>query len=204
MNKDVLLIFLACSLWFLISCGDSKPSSLQEGSKTSSPEFDLSEAKPPPTNVYAKKKEDQAVALSEKEDNKISEEPAKKVVRESKPKKKPKPKQKRKRPKITYDSLVYHLPDVIEGEVIHHDIHFTNTGDAPLSISYVKPSCGCTQPSFPFLDIEPGESGIIGVDYHSVGKSGEQQAELTVTSNTVPETSVITLEVNVLPRPDQE
>jgi len=119
-------------------------------------------------------------------------------------KSKPKPRAKKKRPVITYDSLVYHLPDVIEGEVIHHDINFTNTGDAPLSISYVKPSCGCTQPSFPFLDIAPGESGVIGVDYHSVGKDGPQQAELTVITNSLPKESVVTIEVNVLPKPDDD
>ena len=44
---------------------------------------------------------------------------------------------------------------------------------------------------------------MIGVDYHSVGKDGPQMAELTVTTNTIPKTSVVTLEVNVLPKPEE-
>lgn len=118
---------------------------------------------------------------------------------------KPKPKLKKRRfPVITFDSTVYHLPDIVEGDVIHRDIHFTNTGEAPLSITYVQPSCGCTQPSFPFLDINPGESGVIGVDYNSVGKEGPQRAELTVIANTYPKKSIVALELNVLPKPKVE
>lgn len=118
---------------------------------------------------------------------------------------KPKPRLKKKRfPVITFDSTVYQLPDIVEGDVIHRDIHFTNTGEAPLSITYVQPSCGCTQPSFPFLDINPGESGVIGVDYNSVGKEGPQRAELTVIANTYPKKSIVALEVNVHPKPKVE
>jgi len=42
---------------------------------------------------------------------------------------------------------------------------FTNTGDAPLIISNVKSSCGCTVPSKPKDPIMPGDSGEIKVKY---------------------------------------
>ena len=42
---------------------------------------------------------------------------------------------------------------------------FTNTGDAPLVISNVKSTCGCTVPKKPKGPIMPGESGEIEVKY---------------------------------------
>jgi hypothetical protein len=42
---------------------------------------------------------------------------------------------------------------------------FTNTGDAPLIISKVKSSCGCTIPSKPNDPIMPGKTGKIEVKY---------------------------------------
>ena len=40
---------------------------------------------------------------------------------------------------------------------------FTNTGDAPLIISKVKSTCGCTVPKKPEAPIMPGETGEIEV-----------------------------------------
>ena len=195
--------FFVCCLGLLFSCGDQKAATDKVIAESPKPDFDISEAKPPPTNVYANKPQNSTETSSDELEIKNESSEVKPKIESNKkliPKAKPR---KKKLPKITYDSLVYHLPDVIEGDILHHDIHFTNTGDAPLSISYVKPSCGCTQPSFPFLDIEPGETGIIGVDYHSVGKSGPQMAELTVTTNAIPKISIVTLEVNVLDKPEE-
>ncbi|OIQ21871.1 DUF1573 domain-containing protein [Lacinutrix sp. MedPE-SW] len=42
---------------------------------------------------------------------------------------------------------------------------FTNTGDAPLIISKVSSSCGCTVPKKPKDPIMPGETGEIEVKY---------------------------------------
>ncbi|WP_353778767.1 DUF1573 domain-containing protein [Winogradskyella sp. 3972H.M.0a.05] len=42
---------------------------------------------------------------------------------------------------------------------------FTNTGNAPLIISDVKSSCGCTVPKKPKGPILPGETGEIEVKY---------------------------------------
>lgn len=42
---------------------------------------------------------------------------------------------------------------------------FTNTGNAPLIISNVKSSCGCTVPKKPDGPIAPGDTGEIQVKY---------------------------------------
>lgn len=42
---------------------------------------------------------------------------------------------------------------------------FTNTGDAPLIVSKVSSSCGCTVPKKPEAPIMPGKTGEIEVKY---------------------------------------
>jgi hypothetical protein len=58
---------------------------------------------------------------------------------------------------------------------------FTNTGDAPLIISDVKSSCGCTVPSKPTEPILPGGTGKIEVKYNM--NPGPIRKTITVESN---------------------
>lgn len=60
---------------------------------------------------------------------------------------------------------------------------FTNTGDAPLIISNVKSSCGCTVPSKPAEPIMPGKSEKITVQYNM--NPGPISKTITVESNAV-------------------
>lgn len=60
--------------------------------------------------------------------------------------------------------------------------HFTNTGDAPLIITDVKSSCGCTIPKKPKGPIAPGESGTIEVKYDT-NRVGPIRKTVTVLSN---------------------
>jgi hypothetical protein len=43
---------------------------------------------------------------------------------------------------------------------------FTNTGDAPLIVTNVRSTCGCTVPSKPKEPIMPGKTGVIEVKYN--------------------------------------
>lgn len=60
---------------------------------------------------------------------------------------------------------------------------FTNTGDAPLIISNVKSTCGCTVPSKPAAPIMPGKSEKITVQYNM--NPGPISKTITVESNAV-------------------
>lgn len=60
---------------------------------------------------------------------------------------------------------------------------FTNTGDAPLIITDVKSTCGCTVPSKPKDPIAPGKSGKIEVRYNM--NPGPIRKTITVQSNAV-------------------
>jgi len=59
---------------------------------------------------------------------------------------------------------------------------FTNTGNAPLVITKVKSSCGCTVPKKPTGPIAPGEKGEIEVKYDTK-RPGFIRKTITVTSN---------------------
>lgn len=58
---------------------------------------------------------------------------------------------------------------------------FKNTGNAPLIISNVQSTCGCTVPSFPKDPIMPGKSGKIDVKYNMT--PGPIRKTITVESN---------------------
>lgn len=59
---------------------------------------------------------------------------------------------------------------------------FTNTGNAPLIISKVKSTCGCTVPKKPDGPIMPGETGEISVKYDT-NRVNPIRKTITVTSN---------------------
>lgn len=59
---------------------------------------------------------------------------------------------------------------------------FTNTGNAPLIISDVKSTCGCTVPKKPDAPIMPGQTGEISVKYDT-NRVNPIRKTITVTSN---------------------
>ncbi len=59
---------------------------------------------------------------------------------------------------------------------------FTNTGDAPLIITKVKSSCGCTVPSWPKEPIMAGETGEIKIKYDT-NRVMPIRKTITVSSN---------------------
>ncbi len=100
----------------------------------------------------------------------------------------------RKRAKIAFEKTTYQFGTIKEGEKIKHDFVFKNTGNAPLLIKKVEVSCGCTFPSYPFIPIEPGEKGKIGVTFNSEHKSGRQKPTVTIITNARPRTHKLFLE----------
>lgn len=70
-----------------------------------------------------------------------------------------------------------------EGEILNLEFHFKNTGDAPLLISRVEPSCGCTVAEFPKEPIAPGKEGTIKGSFNSEGKKSTQHKTLMVYAN---------------------
>lgn len=85
-----------------------------------------------------------------------------------------------------------------EGEKVEHVFKFENTSDNPLTISNARGSCGCTVPEWPREPIAPGESGEIKVKFDSKGKKGKQSKTVTITANTIPGNTILTITSDVI------
>lgn len=92
----------------------------------------------------------------------------------------------KKGPVIEFDKTEYDFGTILQGEVVSYTFHFTNTGDAPLIITSVDKSCGCTASEFPRQPIDPGKTGSIKISYDSKGHQGFQSKGLVVNANTNP------------------
>lgn len=99
-----------------------------------------------------------------------------------------------KRPKIKFSQKSFDYGMIEQGDKVDHEFTFTNTGDADLIIKDAQASCGCTTPSYPFIPIKPGETGVIDVTFSSIGKMGTQHPTITVTSNAYPRITTLSLE----------
>jgi hypothetical protein len=84
---------------------------------------------------------------------------------------------------IRFKDTYYEFGNIKQGDVVTHDFEFINMTKKPLVISNATATCGCTTPSYPFIPVEPGESGVIGIRFNSAHKLGNQSPTITVTSN---------------------
>jgi len=86
-------------------------------------------------------------------------------------------------PKIQFATPVYDFGKVSAGEPVKHEYVFTNTGDALLIISNVQPSCGCTTAGQWTKQVEPGQTGVIPIQFNSGAYGGPVGKTITITSN---------------------
>ena len=84
--------------------------------------------------------------------------------------------------KIEFEQEVIDYWEIAKGSDGVRTFEFTNIGDAPLVISNVKSSCGCTVPSKPDGPVAPGESSAIKVKYDTK-RIGPIRKTVTVYSN---------------------
>ncbi len=81
---------------------------------------------------------------------------------------------------LTFETESHDFGTIIEGEKPTFVFRFTNTGDAPLTISHVQPSCGCTAPSYSTDPVVPNDMGEITIEYNSEGRPGEFNKTINV------------------------
>ncbi|MBX7242395.1 MAG: DUF1573 domain-containing protein [Bacteroidia bacterium] len=85
--------------------------------------------------------------------------------------------------KVKFDKDEFDFGKIKEGDEVSHRFNFTNVGTNDLVITNVKPSCGCTTPTYSQDPVKPGEKGFIDVKFNSSGKTGMQNKNVTVTAN---------------------
>jgi len=84
--------------------------------------------------------------------------------------------------KIKFESDTVDYGDIAKGSDGVRVFKFKNTGDAPLIITDVKSSCGCTVPKKPDGPIAAGASSTIEVKYDT-NRVGPIRKTITVYSN---------------------
>ena len=104
---------------------------------------------------------------------------------------------------ITFKETIIDYGIIENGVDGKKTFEFKNTGDSPLIFSRIFSSCGCTIPKKPEKPIEPGESGIIEVEYDTK-RTGLFQKAITVNSNAKTPNIILRIKGEVLPEPDEE
>jgi hypothetical protein len=99
---------------------------------------------------------------------------------------------------IAFEHEVYNFGTVEQGAEIRHSFEFTNKGNAPLLISNVKATCGCTIPEWPEAPIVPGESGEISVLFKTVNRINYQEKPIIIYANTLPNKTILKLKGNII------
>jgi hypothetical protein len=99
--------------------------------------------------------------------------------------------------KMTFEQDVFNFGEISQGELIKNVFVFTNTGKEPLIISNAKGSCGCTVPEFPKDPIMPGEKGQLLVVFNTKNKKGNQSKRVTITANTEPVNTYLSIKGKV-------
>lgn len=98
---------------------------------------------------------------------------------------------------MVFTQTEFDFGTVKEGEKVSHVYKFKNAGKEPLVISNAQGSCGCTVPKWPRDPIAPGQSGEMVVEFDTRGKAGDRTQKVTITANTNPPQSFLTLKGKV-------
>jgi hypothetical protein len=87
--------------------------------------------------------------------------------------------------KLTWlDSTDRDYGRIPEGKKLEVAYRFVNSGDKPLIIARVQPSCGCTVAEQPEEPILPGKEGVIKASFNSEGRVGINNKMIYVIANT--------------------
>jgi hypothetical protein len=86
---------------------------------------------------------------------------------------------------------LFEFGQVKQGEIVKAKFTITNTGEVPLNIVRVEPSCGCTVANYTKEPILPGKSGWVSGEVNTDRFEGEIRKSLNVLANTSPTTTTL-------------
>jgi hypothetical protein len=98
---------------------------------------------------------------------------------------------------IKFQAYEHNFGEIRQNSENKYSFEFTNTGDIPLIIESAKGSCGCTVPDYPKHPVMPGARERIDVVYRPAKQKGFQKKTITITANTNPKNTILTIEANV-------
>ena len=95
-------------------------------------------------------------------------------------------------PKISFDATHFDFGRISPDKKVSHLYKVTNTGNAILSITNVRPACGCTSTVTGQWSVKPGDSTEIEATFDPKGQRGIVRKSIVVVSND-PQTPELTL-----------
>lgn len=102
-----------------------------------------------------------------------------------------------------FEKEMHAFGEVVEGDKAEHVFKFENVGTAPIVLTNVRASCGCTTPQWSREPVQPGEFGLIKAVYNSKGRPGNFTKSITITSNASEPVKVLKITGNVLRDPNK-
>jgi hypothetical protein len=87
------------------------------------------------------------------------------------------------KPKINFEKLVHDFGELGINQKGECEFRFKNIGSGPLNISEVKSTCGCTVPTLAKTQYQPGEEGVIKIDYSGQNNPGSIEKNIYVNTN---------------------
>lgn len=92
-------------------------------------------------------------------------------------------KETKKVPVFQFEQQTHDFSEIPQGKPVSTTFNYTNTGEAPLVITNVQTSCGCTVADYTKDAVLPGKSGYVRVTYNAAN-SGAFNKAVTITANT--------------------
>jgi Protein of unknown function (DUF1573) len=101
---------------------------------------------------------------------------------------------------IVWDTTTWDYGILEQGPTDEHTFIFTNTGQNPLIIENVKPSCGCTTADWVKEPVKPGEIGWVKTAFNT-SQPGHFVKTFTFSANIEKKVQVLIIKGEVLARP---
>ncbi|TYB80122.1 DUF1573 domain-containing protein [Bizionia gelidisalsuginis] len=105
-------------------------------------------------------------------------------------------------PVLSFDKSEHDFGEIVSGTNVETVFNYTNTGVAPLVITDIKSTCGCTVPKdWSKAPLAPGATGSFTVKFNGKGTNKVSKA-VTVTANTEKGREVVKISAFVKPDPN--
>ena len=106
-------------------------------------------------------------------------------------------------PVLEFDKKEHDFGEIEAKTKVETTFKYTNTGDAPLVITDIKSSCGCTVPQdWSREPLLPGDKGEFTVKFNGSG-SNKVSKTITVTANTEKGSEIVKISAFVRPDPNK-
>jgi Protein of unknown function (DUF1573) len=102
-------------------------------------------------------------------------------------------------PNIVFEKDTFSFEMMAVGTSVQHTFRFKNEGNAPLVISHVQPSCGCTVlKDWPQQPLAPGSDGQITIEFNATGSEGSVDKTILVATNAEPKDKILHIQGKII------